>query len=356
MNNKQRKNIISNFYKIAEPTEEEEEEDCSVSGLEFLSEDIYETREAINLIKTKLAELDFDSQWQSSRSRLNLFPKGGEIEKKILDENYFGYFGNEETEDEYLYILMYYIWAYEKGVMNRENNTPSKVLDKETAPHYDKNRLIVNIAKALVDNNATYKTLDDLIKKHDDEKIEKECWDETIDEKRGAEAQKVSEKEEAEEAEEEKAEAEAAKSGEEAGRALKEEGARNRAEREREVDEAIARREYENKKRIEQEQKEKEELLKELKESFSPERIEQDLGLTPGSNEDALEIQEILRQMETTTTDPKELRKLKELKDEAEEIEGRYTAPQNRYYEGSRSRPTGFFSSAIRRKMRLLKK
>ena len=75
-----------------------------------------------------------------------------------------------------------------------------------------------------------------------------------------------------------------------------------------------------------------------------------------GSNEDDLEIQEVLRRMETTTTDPNELRKLKELKDEAEEIEGRYTAPQNRYYEGSRSRPTGFFSSAIRRKMRLLKK
>lgn len=352
MNNKQRKNIISNFYKIAESTEEED--DCSVSGLEFLSEDIDKTREAINLIKTKLAELDFDERSADPGKALALSNEVVDIEYKILDKN--NIWTNEETEDEYLFVLTYYIWSLESGRPITASNKFSPVLNKKDAPSYSKHELIINIVKTLADKSKGYESLDDIIENHDDEKIEKECWDETIDKKRGAEAQKVSEEEEAEEDKEEKEEAEAAKSGEEAGLALKEEGARNRAKREQEVDEAIARREYENRRIIEEERRRKEELLKELRESFSPKRIEEELGLTPGSNEDDLEIQEILRQMETTTTDPKELRKLKELKDEAEEIEGRYTAPQNRYYEGSRSRPTGFFSSAIRRKMRLLKK
>lgn len=351
MNNKQRKNIISNFYKIAETAEEED--DCSVSGLEFLSEDIDKTRKAIDLIKEKLETLNFDERNADTKKALALSNEVVDIEYKILDENHF--WTNEETEDEYLFVLTYYIWSLESGRPITASNKFLPVLNKKDAPYYSKHELIINIVKTLADKSKGYKSLDDIIEKHDLEMIEEECWNSTINEEIGLKAQKVSE-EEAEEDKEEKEEAEAAKSGKEAGRALKEEGARNRAKREQEVDEDIARREYENKKRIEQEQKEKEELLKEIRESFSPKRIEEELGLTPGSNEDDLEIQEVLRRMETTTTDPNELIKLRKLKEEAEEIEGRYTAPQNRYYEGSRSRPTGFFSSAIRRKMRLLKK
>ena len=337
MKNKiERKNIISNFYKIAE--------ECSVEGLEFLVENIDATRDAFNVIEEKLGIIaaEDDADYKAFGSKVL------GIQAKILDKNTFF---NDETNDEYLLVLVFYILRSEIGrpaLIDTQD-----VLEKDDAPFYKENELIVDIVKQIVNN---YSSREDLIKHHDDKMIEKKCYARTIDESRGVKAREAAEKKEKEEKKAEEASAEAARTGEEAGRALKEEGRKSREERKERTDEAIRQRELEYERKIKEEEEAKRKLLEDLEASFTQETIDRELGLIPGSNQEDLEIQEILNQMERTTTDPKDLRKIKELKEDAEEIEGKYNMPQPRYYGGSRPRPSGFFASAIRRKMRLLKK
>jgi hypothetical protein len=338
MKNKiERKNIISNFYKIAE--------ECSVEGLEFLAEDIDATRDAFNTIEEKLSKLDIEQDADSTAFKTKVLG----IQAKILDK--YTFYGNDETNDEYLLVLAYYILRSEIGSPLLAET--QDILEKDDAPFYKENELIVDIVKQIVNN---YSSREHLIKHHDDKMIEKKCYATTIDESRGVKAREAAEKKEKEEKKAEEASAEAARTGEEAGRALKEEGRKSREERKERTDEAIRQRELEYERKIKEEEEEKRKLLEDLRTSFTQETIDRELGLIPGSNQEDLEIQEILNQMERTTTDPKDLRKIKELKEDAEEIEGKYNMPQPRYYGGSRPRPSGFFASAIRRKMRLLKK
>jgi hypothetical protein len=346
MNSKeQRKNIISNFYKIAE-----EGEECSVGGLEFLSKDIDATRTAINLINEKSKDISkkINELGTVSGYMVTLKP----IRDKILNKNYV--YSNEETEEEYLNYLNFFIAKPEQLKLKTPDYLNLKdVLEKTEAPYYKKNKIIVEILKVLLEGD--YENLDNLIKYHDDEMIKKECWARTIDPVRGNKAREESEAEEEEEAEG-VVTTEEERSLEEQVATSREESRRARAERERRVDEAIRQRQLDAQRRIEEEEEERRRLLEEFMESFEQETVDREMGFDPALEQEDLDLQKIINQMQQKTTDPQKLKKLKEFEDDAEEIEGRYNAPQPRYYGGSTPQPSGFFASAIRRKMRLLKK
>jgi len=326
---KKRRNKIFNFYKIAE--------ECSINGFEFLYGDMEDSRKLIQEIIKNLNKIK--PNYKEYFVKHNIL----KIKKKVFDTLFAG----TETEEEYkklLFCVIYYLKEDEKGTL-------SKVLDYKKADHYESNKKLIDIAKKLRGDDMS---IEEFVKNHDDQMIEKGCYGMTLDESRGKQAKGKSD-DEAKKKRKEKKDQQAAVGGATVQREqIQEEGRKNRQERKERVDREIAERDRLAEEKLIKEQENLERTVQEMKNSFSQKTIDEQMGLNsnPSLDEDLQETKRILNSLDTNTSDPKKKEKIEELKGTVEEIEGAY-AP---YRQRSRTQSSGFFSSAIRRKMRLLKK
>jgi len=225
------------------------------------------------------------------------------------------------------------------------------VLEYKKADHYESNKKLIDIAKKLRDDDMS---IEEFVEDHDNKMIEKGCYGMTLDESRGMQAKDKSD-DEAKKNQEKKKDQQAAVGVATVQREqIQEEGRISRQNREERVDSEIAERDRLAEEKLIKEQEDLERTVQEMKNSFSQKTIDEQMGLksNPSLDEDLQETKRILNSLDTNTSDPKKKEKIEELKETVEEIEGAY-AP---YRQRSRTQSSGFFSSAIRRKMRLLKK
>ena len=325
--NKERLKLISRIYKIAVDV-------CVVEGLGFIDDNYYKVQE---LYRT-------DSSSALSNNELKA------ISDKILDKNFYY---NEETEEEYKQYLTSICLKGLKGYSTSSDQVNKlfeadlkSVLKKTDAPFYKDYKYLIEFVKIiLAQPEATAK---DIIKDYDEE-LSKDsgCWDLIIDEK----LKKKLESKYKEKRTEKRQREEDANSAEAMRQQIRQEGEAERLLEEQEASRLIAETEKAEAEAAEAKKKEREDIQRLLEEDFSQDQIDRELGITPSDIEDAdeAEVQGILNSMLRQTDDPTDRMKIRDLQQRSL----RTSIPKS-YKEKPQS--SGFFSSAIRRKMRLLKK
>ncbi|MDB2481782.1 hypothetical protein N9W84_01285 [bacterium] len=326
--NKERLKLISRIYKIAA-------DECVVEGLEFIDDDYDKVRE---LYRT-------DSNSTLNNKKLKA------ISDKILNNNYI--YSNEETEEEYKQYLtsicLKGLGGYStiSDQVNKLFETDLRsVLEKTDAPFFENYKYLIEFAKIILKRPKT--TAKDIIEDYD-KKLSKDsdCWDLIIDEKllEKLESKYKEKRTEKRQLEEDATSAEAMR------QQIRQQGEAQRLLEEQEASRLIAETEKAEAEAAEAKKKEREDIQRLLEEDFSQDQIDRDFGITPSDieNADEGEVQGILNSMLRQTDDPTDRMKIRDLQQRSL----RTSIPKS-YKEKPQS--SGFFSSAIRRKMRLLKK
>lgn len=326
--NKERLKLISRIYKIAA-------EECIVEGLKFIDDKYNEVQELYNT---------------ESNSALN-DEKLKAISDKILNKNYWD--SNEESEEEYkqyltsicLKGLEYYKTSSDRVNLLFENDLKA-VLEKTDAPFFENYKYLIEFAKIILETPET--TAKNIIEGYDKKLSENpDCWDYIIDEDfldKLEEGYK-------EERKDKKQRATDTAGAEILRQQIREEAEAQRLQEKQDADRRIADIERAERESAEAEKKEREDIRRFLEEDLSQEQLYKDFGVTPSDIEDADDpkIQGILDSMLQQADDPKDRMKIRDFQQKSL----RTSVPKS-YDESPQS--SGFFSSAIRRKMRLLKK
>lgn len=325
---KERLKLISRIYKIAA-------EECIIKGFQFIDDNYIGVQELYN---TK------------SNSALN-DEKLKAISDKILNKNYWD--SNEESEEEYKQYLTsiclkgldhYKSKSYK---VNRLFEADLKaVLGETDAPFFEKYKYLIEFAKIILETPET--TAKNIIEGYDKKLSENpDCWDYIIDEDfldKLEEGYK-------EERKDKKQRATDTAGAEILRQQIREEAEAQRLQEKQDADRRIADIERAERESAEAEKKEREDIRRFLEEDLSQEQLYKDFGVTPSDIEDADDpkIQGILDSMLQQADDPKDRMKIRDFQQKSL----RTSVPKS-YDESPQS--SGFFSSAIRRKMRLLKK
>jgi len=328
--NKERLKLISRIYKIAA-----EEDECVIQGLQFIDYNYNEVSKLYN---------------KGSNSALNNEELKA-ISDKILNKNWV--YSNEESKEEYekyLTSICLKGLAHYKTTSNKANSLLEAdlkaVLEKTESPFFEDYKYLIEFAKIILKNPET--TAKEIIKGYDKKLSENsDCWDDIIDQEflEKLEAGYKKERKDKKQRETEAIGTEALR------RQVRDKGAAQRLLEEQEANRIIAETEKAEAEAAEAEKKEKEDIQRFLEEDLSQEQLYRDLGVTPSDIEDADDpkVQGILDSMFQLAEDPKDKMKIRDFQQKSL----RTSVPKS-YDESPQS--SGFFSSAIRRKMRLLKK